>query len=151
MRLLYWHLLCRLKGASEWKMCFSQTLLAGCRTGECLDRGLQTAGFLITATLGLCILLLVLDTVQAQGIKNPQFHYRLYLQVSRAPEKVYIWRYTHVQPQRVCVERAVLGFWPVCGCLTITDWRCCFGLYTFSRYTYVRIKDKANTDSVMQL
>lgn len=33
--------------------------------------GLQTAGVLITATLGLCRLLLVLDTVQAQGIKKP--------------------------------------------------------------------------------
>lgn len=51
-------------------MCFSQTLLAGFRTGEYLDRGLQTAGVLITATLGLCRLLLVLDTVQAQGIKK---------------------------------------------------------------------------------
>lgn len=52
-------------------MCFSQTLLAGFRTGEYLDRGLQTAGVLITATLGLCRLLLVLDTVQAQGMKKP--------------------------------------------------------------------------------
>lgn len=41
---------------------------------------------LTTAILGLCRLLFVLDTIQTQVVKN-QLHYRLYLQISRAPEE----------------------------------------------------------------
>lgn len=56
-------------------------LLAACRTGQHLDRRLQTAGVLITARVGLCRLSFVLDTIQTQDCKK-QFHHRLCLQIS---------------------------------------------------------------------
>lgn len=80
---------------------------------------------LITSNLGLCRLLFVLDTIQIQGCKKTNCTTGCTCRLAGLRRRGSTWRYRHAQSQcvcvYVCVERAVLGFWPVHGCLTITD------------------------------
>lgn len=57
---------------------------------------------------------------------------------------------TRMCSHSVCVERALLGFWPVGSCLMIAD-RTAFVRTHSACISYTRIKDKANAVSVMQL
>lgn len=101
-------------------------VLSSCVIGRLQDRrasGQETpeSWSLITANLGLCRLSFVLDTIQTQGCKKNNCTTGCTCRLAGLQRRGSTGRYTHAQSQSVCVERAVLGFWPVCGCLTITD------------------------------